>query len=233
MKKFLVFGDIHGRFDRLDQAITKFKDLSSDYTFVFLGDYIDRGKESKEVLELLIDLNKNRPETLFLMGNHEEFLMGFCDNNYLHKDSIFKNESKINLYNIWLRNGGNETIKSLKIDSNNFKIDKISHFIEFIDNNCNYIYLHKNLIFVHAGIDRYKPLDQNTIEDFLWIRPPFGTEYQMNQLIIHGHTSKQTVIRNYTENSINIDTRAYADDGCLSVLEISEDGKNQLIRTFN
>ena len=102
MKQVFAIGDIHGRFDLLTSLMTKIKNQANDGDkIVFLGDYIDRGPQSKDVLDYL--MNKDNflgLELITLMGNHERFMI----------DS-YGPLSDYN-YHSWMLNGGQETLDS-------------------------------------------------------------------------------------------------------------------------
>ena len=73
-KRLLAVGDIHGHLDKLQGLMAQVNPTTNDRV-VFLGDYIDRGTDSKGVIEYLIDFKKRFPTTVFLRGNHEQMLL--------------------------------------------------------------------------------------------------------------------------------------------------------------
>lgn len=95
MNRTLVIGDIHGQFDELVKAL-EFSCYRTDDRLVFLGDYIDYGSKSKEVIEFLIDCKKANPLNIFLRGNHEDMLL-----NILHRE--------ISFWNTWMEDAEGET----------------------------------------------------------------------------------------------------------------------------
>lgn len=97
-KRLIAVGDIHGEINKLNSLLENLNLEKSD-TVVFLGDYIDRGKHSKGVVELLIELSQN-VNCIFLKGNHEQMVLKMLET---------KSETDINY---WLMNGGNETLNS-------------------------------------------------------------------------------------------------------------------------
>ena len=97
---YYIIGDIHGSLSNLQNLCKKIEDvINDDDVIIFIGDYIDRGPHSFEVIEYLISLAKSRT-SIFLRGNHEDMLLDYLDG----RDSS----------NIYLVNGGRETIKSYK-----------------------------------------------------------------------------------------------------------------------
>jgi serine/threonine protein phosphatase 1 len=77
-RRIFAFGDIHGRGDRLAALLGRLTALDPQALLVFLGDYIDRGPQSRQVVDQLLDLRDKRPDTVFLMGNHEVALRRFA-----------------------------------------------------------------------------------------------------------------------------------------------------------
>lgn len=76
-----AIGDIHGNADKLDLLLARLAGLDPDSLLVFLGDYIDRGAQSRQVLDRLLKLRRRRPDTVFLMGNHEAILLRYLATN--------------------------------------------------------------------------------------------------------------------------------------------------------
>ena len=76
MNRTLVIGDIHGCSDALSQLLAKIKPLAKDDTVIFIGDYIDRGPDSKGVIDIVLQLRKEHNRVITLMGNHEFMLLG-------------------------------------------------------------------------------------------------------------------------------------------------------------
>lgn len=199
-----VIGDIHGQFYKLKSLINLTKSDATEY--IFLGDYIDRGLYSKEVIDFLIKLSK-KVKCVFLIGNHED--MWF---KYLKGDKSW--------LDILLLYGGIETVKGYidkdltymeaktiviqaKKMENAFKIHK--KFFEKL----LYYYELKDYICIHAGIDpMYKDivLLNHNEGDLLWIREDFINSKFLykGKKIIFGHTSfKEPYVDEY---KIGIDT---------------------------
>jgi len=188
--KFFVFSDIHGCFNELKSLMQKIEDLiDDDSQLIFLGDYIDRGPNSKKVLDYLLKLREKYPSTIFLYGNHEKMFLEFII------------EPKMS--NPFLYNGGHETLKDFKKD---MRWDIDDKYIEFI-NSMKLYYETEDYFFVHAGVPN-KDFDELTFEDeedLLWIRDSFlESERIWDKMIIHGHTPVQEV--EFKDNRINIDT---------------------------
>jgi serine/threonine protein phosphatase 1 len=159
--------------------------------FVFLGDYIDRGPDSRGVVEFLINLQSQQPDLIVcLAGNHEELALA----------ALYAGE-----YENWLRNGGDETLRSYGIgsvaDLPPHHIDWLSTLVDQHDDG--------RRLFVHAGINPLRPLDQQDDHDLRWIREPFlSDDRDYGRLIVHGHTPLQTGTPDQRHNRLNLDTGA-------------------------
>ena len=192
MGKIFAIGDIHGSFDRLQDLMQKIPvDFAND-TLVFIGDYIDRGPDSVEVVEYLLDLKKRVPGTIFLKGNHEDML-----EKYLDGTDRFT----------YLLNGGQNTLDSYlsKTDqSGSFPIP--TDHIEFFKSLRLY-YETEAYIFVHAGLRPKVPLASQETEDLLWIRDKFiYSKYNFGKPVVFGHTPLEKPL--VEPNKIGIDTGA-------------------------
>ena len=154
--------------------------------------YVDRGPDSRGVLDLLIDLQKWSPdEILCLLGNHEDMLLAAIENEM--------NEAR------WLQNGGDQTLRSFCAARAADIPDKYRTWLrslpKFLDDGRRF--------FVHAGVQPDRPLDQQDEHDLLWIREPFlsdGRDY--GRLIVHGHTPLMDGVPDQRQNRLNIDTAA-------------------------
>jgi serine/threonine protein phosphatase 1 len=192
MGKIFAIGDIHGSFDRLQDLMQKIPvDFAND-TLVFIGDYIDRGPASVEVVEYLLDLKKRVPGIIFLKGNHEDML-----EKYLDGTDRFT----------YLLNGGQTTLDSYlsKTDrSGSFPIP--TDHMEFFKSLRLY-YETEAYIFVHAGLRPKVPLASQEAEDLLWIRDKFiYSKYNFGKPVVFGHTPLEKPL--VEPNKIGIDTGA-------------------------
>ena len=192
MKKIFAIGDIHGCYDRLKKLMGKIPiDFSRD-TLVFIGDYIDRGPHSVEVVDYLIQLQSRIPEVVFLKGNHEDML-----------DKFIKGADRFT----YLLNGGQKTLDSYlmkPVQSEFFPIPP--DHMEFFK-SLRLFYETEDFIFVHAGLRPRVPLETQKTEDLLWIRDKFiSTKYDFGKRVIFGHTPlKKPLVET---NKIGIDTGA-------------------------
>ncbi len=226
-----AIGDIHGRLDLLLELIDIIiQDMSADpkiqNTIVFLGDYVDRGPDSAGVIDYLSKLSISDVECVFLMGNHEKYVMDLTTLSVP--------------YEIWLENGGGATLQSYGFDiapekdirppqavQEALKQAIPPHHWDFFE-SLKTSWRKGSVFFAHAGIDPTRPLDQQRAQDLMWIREAFlNSERDHGALIVHGHTPHyEPEVR---RNRINIDTGAWQSD-YLTALAL-EDGQCRFLST--
>jgi serine/threonine protein phosphatase 1 len=204
-------GDIHGRADLLAEMIDRIRvDMdrhpARHLVTVFLGDYVDRGPDSRIVVDMLLALSRGG-NAICLKGNHEAILVRF-----LHEPSLWET---------WAAFGGVQTLLSygLRVPARLSREDQVSvaaefrqalppehlHFLESLP----LTYVSGNVAFVHAGFRPNVPLDQQQEEDLLWIRRPFLDHRDpFSHFVVHGHTPVESP--EVHANRINIDTGAFA-----------------------
>ena len=192
MKRIYAVGDIHGRFDKLSALMDKIDiDFESD-TLVFIGDYIDRGPQSFEVVEYLVDLKKRHPDTIFLKGNHEDLL-----------EKYLSGSDRLS----YLYNGGQQTLDSYMSRPRQKDAPLIPpEHLDFFKSLLMY-YETDGYIFVHAGLRKKVSLNDQDPQDLLWIRKEFiQSNYDFGKVIVFGHTPLlEPLLR---PNKIGIDTGA-------------------------
>ncbi|HAX91553.1 MAG TPA: serine/threonine protein phosphatase [Rhodospirillaceae bacterium] len=211
--RLYVVGDIHGRLDLLTRLLAMIEANATQLTgktkkLVFLGDYIDRGIDSRGVLERLTGSFAAGLEPIFLRGNHDEMMRLFLKGDLTVAPS-------------WLQWGGAATVASYGVNAFNGvgeqKIDALyKSFSEKVP-PAHQAFLEKTIFsatfgdyyFVHAGVKEGVPLEAQQPEDQLWARGDFLTSRTTyDKLIIHGHTiSAEPEVKH---NRIGIDTGAYA-----------------------
>jgi serine/threonine protein phosphatase 1 len=205
-----AIGDVHGRVDLLQEAFAKIDSHRDAYPIanaleIMLGDYIDRGPSSFDVIELLS--KRVRSGTICLKGNHEAFLLEFL------KDPT--------ILNVWQRCGGLETLVSYGLEpsldlSPEDQESLAATLAERLPaHHHNFLialplsFTLGDYFFVHAGVRPGVALSNQRAEDLLWIREDFlRYEGSFGKVVVHGHTPvSEPEIRN---NRINIDTGAFA-----------------------
>ena len=170
----IAFGDIHGCSVALTTLIEAIQPTPQD-TLVFLGDYIDRGPDSRGVIEQVIRLGE-RCQVVPLLGNHEEMLLGGL-------------EGKDNL-RFWLKLGGKETLDSYGAGDDVKKIPQ--HHIQFIK-GCHNYYETVSHIFVHAFYDPDRPLHEQSWDGLRWASlPPDPKRHCSGKVAIVGHTAQKS-----------------------------------------
>jgi serine/threonine protein phosphatase 1 len=218
-----VVGDVHGRLDLLEQLLEQ---IEHDWTerparkvlLVFLGDLVDRGPHSAQVVERLRTFSAPGVRTVFLLGNHEEVLLRIL-------------EGDASVIPSWLRFGGAECIASYgadprevarSADADAVRLvretipDEHVEFLRSFGDTCRF----GDYLFVHAGIRPGVSVDEQLQSDLRWIREPFLLdETDHGCVVVHGHT----IIPEVEErtNRIGIDTGAYR-TGVLTALVIEE-----------
>jgi serine/threonine protein phosphatase 1 len=220
--RIYAVGDIHGRFDLLTQLVSLIEtDLRTHSItralIVFLGDYIDRGPDSKGVLEVLSSSHFPAP-TIHLRGNHEAMLLAFL--------------SRKQLGHLWLHSGGIQTLRSYGIDVSRLGtehgMNEAASQLEAALPRPHRVLLESlplyfsagDYLFCHAGIRPGISYEQQREEDLLWVREEFLKSRKRHQkFIVHGHTpTPEPEIRT---NRINIDTGAYM-SGRLTCLALED-----------
>ena len=208
MGRIFAIGDIHGCISKLENIIDRIDLDAQNDTLVFIGDYIDRGPDSKGVVDFVLELRESINQVICLLGNHEQMFL-----DYLH-DKNFNKE-------IFLVNGGGNTISSYGVieTSEGIKVDVPESHMQFFTSLLPY-YETDDYIFVHAGLRPNIPLEKQSIEDLIWIRHEFiNSSYDFGKIVIFGHTLfSQPLIE---PNKIGIDTGAVY-GGKLTCIQLPE-----------
>lgn len=245
---YAAIGDIHGRLDLLEPLYGRLKAiLETDYPanakkrIVFLGDYVDRGPYSKEVVDFLLQIAPD-PRHVILPGNHEQLMHEFI--------TADDEDDLIDASKIWFRNGGLETLQSYLPDhhpvfeyahqENEFVLEEVrdaipkSHksFLNSVLNGRKPYHLDRDagLFFVHAGVDPSKRLQDHGYNEFLWTpNKSFleGKAWVEGLKIIHANT--------ITENPVNKDHRIGIDTGAfmsriVTAVIIDNDGQIKFVQ---
>lgn len=210
MRTFVIT-DIHGNNEAFRKAL-KYVKLKRADTLILLGDYIDKGYDSKGVLDTILLLQESGFNLVCLKGNHEQMLL----------DS-FEDKTK---YNNWILNGGKETLSSFLTSS----IEKIPHKYIKLLNSFKYYHLIDNFIFVHAALNMNIENPFADVKTILWERNPekhINLEWLKDRFIIHGHnpTNRDLIKRNIENNEklICLDNGAFINKdgfGSVCILEL-------------
>lgn len=213
--RVFVIGDIHGCLNELtvllDYLNARVK-LSKKDIIIFLGDYIDRGLDSKRVIDLLMQVKGHFPRTYFLKGNHEDMFIDFLN---------LEGGAKGNIY---LDNGGLETLKSYGLE-NLEEVDKIPQLIpqthiKFLQSLPLAIRI-GDVLCVHAGLNPYREFEHQIEGELLWIRDEFILNpHPFGLVVIFGHTPQEDIYWDLPYK-IGIDTGAVFGH-LLTCLELQE-----------
>jgi serine/threonine protein phosphatase 1 len=214
MKKYAI-GDIHGC-NKTFQALLETIKFSKDDELYLLGDYIDRGPDSKGVIDTIFNLRRKGHTVQCIKGNHEQMLI----------DAYKYREEKLN----FLRNGGITTLKSFDCDA---ITDIDDAYMDFFGNLPYYLEV-DNYILVHGGLNFEKKKPLLDTDSMLWMRQWYAKvnyDWLAGRIILHGHTplEKMRVVdlyENISENQyLNLDTGCvfphYTDKGYLTAFEMT------------
>jgi serine/threonine protein phosphatase 1 len=229
-RRLYCIGDIHGRLDLLEELQQMIREDSAGYRgskgVVYLGDYIDRGSQSKQVLDLLINQPLAGFDVVNLLGNHEQTMLDFLENPRAAA--------------AWLNFGGQATLMSygagpgrvqmarqVEVLSNELEAKLPQSHLEFLA-SCRLMHIEGSYCFVHAGIRPGVGLEDQTPEDLMWIRDEFIRSRQDHgHIVVHGHSITEEV--EWMPNRIGIDTGAYY-SGLLTAL-VLEGTDQRLLQT--
>jgi len=215
--RLFAVGDIHGCPDELRAMLNAIAPQAGD-TVVFIGDYIDRGPNARDVVEQLLDLEQCGAETVFLKGNHEDMMLSFMGLPGHYGDSF-------------LFNGGIATLDSYGVHER-----ELGHAIESIpEPHMRFLsrlvtsYLRPPYLFVHAGVLPTRQLYEQDVEDLLWIRQEFIFNiHNLGSTVVFGHTPLREVLLDLPYK-IGIDT-GLVYGGKLTCVEFSEGALYQVSR---
>jgi Calcineurin-like phosphoesterase len=210
-RRIYAVGDIHGRADVLSSLLAQIDvDLvarpNADTVQVFIGDYIDRGPQSRQVLDLLID-RRRKHQTVFLKGNHE-----------LYAAAVLSDPSVLRK---WLYMGATQTLLSYGVrspDRSDPSLEEaaVAAFRQALP-EAHRLFLSSlalsfscgDYFFVHAGVRPGISLQLQSQQDLMWIRDEFLLHKRdFGKVIVHGHSPVAEPV--VLPNRINIDTGAYA-----------------------
>lgn len=225
-------GDIHGCVGPLRALHEMILDDSASApserkVIIYIGDYIDRGLQSRQVVELLINDPLPGFKSVYLRGNHEDFMLRFLDDPSVGQ--------------LWFANGGNATLDSYGVGmskANNFEErmetmrDELAvnlperHFAFFLA--LKHTHVEGDYFFAHAGIRPGVALDSQEPEDLMWVRNEFlksGADH--GKIVVHGHSITDEL--DIRHNRIGIDTGAFM-NGRLTCL-VLEGGDRSFLHT--
>lgn len=228
--RLVAIGDIHGRRDLLARLLDAIEseieaDRPGDWRILTLGDYVDRGQDSRGVIDMLV-ARRRAPRFITLAGNHDDGFLAFLANE--------------DLQSVFIAHGGAETAVSYGVTLDATSEASLAHarrslasampahHVEFLG-SLGVSATFGDFFFCHAGIRPGVPLDAQTRQDLTWIRREFIDHDGFHpKLIVHGHTPKPEP--EILPNRVNIDTRAYS-TGVLSAF--IADGRSKWLLQAN
>ena len=215
-----AIGDIHGRADLLDDLLARIEADRSGAraTLIFLGDYVDRGPNSRAVVERLAALSVRQDDCVFLRGNHEAAML-----NFLQAPETGAH---------WMRIGGDATLRSYGIEpparagaafaetAAALRAALPQAHVSFL-NRLSLSMRLGDYVFVHAGLRPGRRLEDQTEADMLGIRKPFLKSAQRWPfVVVHGHSPVERAHQD--QRRIAVDTGAYA-TGRLTAVRLIDD----------
>lgn len=227
--RLYAIGDIHGRADLLSELhhlILADAEHAVDgrRVAIYLGDYVDRGARSADVIECLLGDPLPHFDSVFLKGNHEQLMLDYLDGD----DGM-----------TWFHNGGVATAQSYGVTASKADLwggettetraalaymipEKHRRFFEQLTPQARF----GDYLFVHAGIRPGTPLDQQSERDLLWIRDAFlSSQADHGVVVVHGHSITRTP--DICPNRIGIDTGAWH-SGALTALVLDGETRSFL-----
>lgn len=196
-ERLIAIGDIHGCAQSLKRLLNQLRPyFGKGYQFVFIGDYIDRGPDSRGVFDILMEL-AGRETCIFLRGNHEQMML----------DALVGRNQRL-----WMMNGGLQTISSFDID--NFYSELPERYIDFLHETRLYFDT-PGFFFTHGGLKPDETIaaqlsDPGSYHDFLWERDHINIAADhivWEKPVVFGHTPVPSVL--------NDKLRLGIDTGCV------------------
>lgn len=174
-KKTFAIADLHGRFDLLERALSAIESAAVSGTVVFLGDYVDRGMESRKVVERLMAGPPPGWDWITLKGNHEDMMV-----------ECLRGRAPLDW---WLSNGGAQTLISYGQRIGDLADPAVvpTEHVEWLD-SLPLLFVNENRVFVHAGVDPTVSLANQSVKTVLWMLYPDGfAEGHGGRHVVHGH----------------------------------------------
>jgi len=226
-----AIGDIHGRLDLLTEMHRQIaeharKEERSRRVIVYLGDLVDRGPQSCQVIEHLIASPLAGFEAVYLKGNHEDAMLRFLDDTSIGRPWLgFGGAATLESYGVDLHARYPEAMTWLQFIQAEFRRRLPAHHREFFE-RMQLSHVEGDYFFVHAGVRPGVALDAQHAEDLMWIRDEFlDSREDFGKVVVHGHS-----IRNrpdFRANRIGIDTGAVF-SGVLTCLALAGEERRVL-----
>jgi serine/threonine protein phosphatase 1 len=205
MPKIAAIGDIHGELGKLDRLLAKLlPELQPHDTILFIGDYIDRGPDTKGVIDRVLELRQTN-NVITLRGNHEQMMLDAY--SYFRPrpgDKEFHYDFALN----WFANGAHQTLASYEKADNWWQRIPDEHWAFLKSTAMEYAKGH--YLFVHAGVlPAGEKWEEPDFEPKIWVREPFIASLQdFGDIVVFGHTPLKNGLPLFMRNKIGIDTGA-------------------------
>jgi serine/threonine protein phosphatase 1 len=211
-QRIYAIGDVHGQIDLLEALLEKIASLEAKLppartTELFLGDYVDRGSASMQVIGRLAEPLECGRQRICLRGNHEAAMQAFLDDP--------------NMFDPWRAIGGLDTLASYglprRLPRERSGLMQMWRAFSLAVPAAHKAFLSRlplmheagSYLFVHAGVRPGRPLAEQSEHDLMWIRSEFlESEASFGPIVVHGHTPGTQVV--FRRNRIGVDTGAYA-----------------------
>ncbi|MEM8749001.1 MAG: metallophosphoesterase family protein [Pseudomonadota bacterium] len=234
-KRLYAIGDIHGCLIELNALLDRIRDdleqrPVEQHRIIFIGDYVDRGPDSKGVITRLIDLRETGQPVQFLRGNHEEKLINAINGMTLEAVDGFARYGGLETLASYGLNDLGHLSSSMKKKHLNRLTDDIAAAVgsehrEFLD-NLETSFVEGDYFFCHAGVDPTRSLNDQSEHDLVWMREPFlSHKKRLEKVVVHGHTPRRAV--EFRRHRVNVDTGCVY-GGTLTAL-VLEEGEKRLL----
>jgi serine/threonine protein phosphatase 1 len=226
--RLYAIGDVHGRLDLLTEMHAQIgreieRDRPDDWRVIHVGDYVDRGPDSKGVIELIRRAIRSDSRVVALAGNHDVGLIDFLGN--ADKNGLFALHGGLETalsYGVeadfsssWLARQAADALLSAMPEAHLAFLNGLPRSVTYGD-----------FFFCHAGVRPGVPLAEQNPDDLIWIREKFlKWPLPHEKIIVHGHTPQQEP--EIMPNRVNVDTGAYM-SGVLTALAIEGRSKRLL-----
>ena len=229
---YYVIGDIHGRLDLIENIHQQIlKDINKNdpnlaITIIYLGDYVDRGDQSRQVVDHLLSRPLGSIQSIFLKGNHEDALLQFLDSPDIGANWFsFGGMATLFSYGVTVQSSS-PNVAQFEYIQKQFASNLPDEHLAFFS-NLDLSHQAGDYLFVHAGILPGRKLAKQRPEDLMWIRDEFLESHRNHEkFVVHGHSvTSEPEIRH---NRIGIDTGAYFSNH-LTCLVLCNDEKRFLL----
>ncbi|MCM3609766.1 fructose-bisphosphatase class III [Planococcus sp. MERTA32b] len=175
MKRTLVISDIHGELELFEELLQKAGYDADEDQLILLGDYVDRGPDSKGVLERVVELKKEG--AIVLSGNHDAMMLAAANGEPAALER-------------WARIGAIPTLQSYDPSIKDAELPTSAAFLEHVAfiKEMEFFHETEDAIFVHAGVQPGTPVQETDPYTLIWIREEFYKVYEGEKAVVFGHT---------------------------------------------